>query len=348
MASDVHVRILFVACLFLGACAKGSDGSDTFDMNGVMSGQPGAAGAGSVDGSTQGTASTVNGVFINTGDATAPDPDAGKSPVDPSKVVKTEMGGYELGPEITMMMTNGKVDTGLNASEQGCGTVVGIVRDFKGYGEQGGHVDFESYKGDGVSPGLVANTLGSDNKPVYTGLCEAQNPPMATCPFGQETSSKIAFESWYHTMPPTNRAFLVYLIFAQNGSLATIDSQLFFPLDNAGFGNSGMGEDHNPHNFDFTTELHTKFKYVGGEVFTFQGDDDLWVFINGKLAIDLGGLHEARMAMVDLDASAAMLGLTKDKVYNFDLFHAERHQIGSHFHVDTTLTFSDCGDIPAR
>jgi fibro-slime domain-containing protein len=339
------VRILLAGFTLLAACAKGSDGSDTFDMNG-LSGQPGAAGAASADGSTQGASSTVNNVFINTGDATAPDPDAGKSPVDPNKVVKTEIGGYELGPEITMM--GGKVDTGINASEEGCGTVVGIVRDFIGYGEKGGHVDFESYKGDGVSPGLVQNTLGPDNKPVYTGICEA-SAPMATCPFGQETSNKIAFDSWYRTSPPTNRAFLVYLIFAQNGNnLATLDSQLFFPLDNAGFGNSGTGEDHNQHNFDFTTELHTKFKYSGGEVFSFTGDDDLWVFINGKLAIDLGGLHEARMAMVDLDASATMLGLTKGKVYNFDLFHAERHQIGSHFHVDTSLTFSDCGDIPAR
>ena len=49
--------------------------------------------------------------------------------------------------------------------------------------------------------------------------------------------------------------------------------------------------------------------------------------------------------MVDLDMSATMLGLTKGKIYAFDLFHAERHQVGSHFHVDTSLTFSDCGDI---
>jgi fibro-slime domain-containing protein len=213
---------------------------------------------------------------------------------------------------------------------------------------QGGHVDFENYKGDGVSPGLVGPGLSPDNKPIYTGLCEAPSPPMATCPFGQETANKIAFDSWYRTTPNINKAFLVYLVFAQNGPIATLDSQLFFPLDNAGFGNSGNGEDGNPHNFDFTTELHTKFKYTGGEVFSFTGDDDLWVFINGKLAIDLGGLHEARSAMVDLDMSATMLGLTKGNIYGFDLFHAERHQVGSHFHVDTSLTFSDCGDIPAR
>jgi fibro-slime domain-containing protein len=338
---------LFCAAVLFAACAKGSDPSSDFGTDNLGGDPGGGASSPSGDAGVTGAATTVAGPLLNTGDATAPDLDAGKSPVDPTKIVHTEMGGYELGPEITNMAMQGKVDTGINASEEGCGTVVGIVRDFIGYGQPHGDADFESFSGDGVSPGLVQPMLSADNKPIYTGICEA-NPPMDRCPFGQETTNKIAFDMWYRTMPGVNRAFLVYLIFANNGPIATLDSQLFFPLDNAGFGNSGTGEDHNQHNFDFTTELHTKFKYTGGEVFSFEGDDDLWAFINGKLAIDLGGLHEARMAMVDLDASASMLGLEKGKTYAFDLFHAERHQIGSHFHVDTTLTFSDCGDIPAR
>jgi fibro-slime domain-containing protein len=320
-------------------CGAGSPASRDFGA-GVNTMQNGGGGT------EMGSTTIVSGPMINIGDAAIPDPDAGQSPVDPAKIVKTEMGGYELGPEITA--TTGKVDTGINASETGCGTVVGIVRDFKGKNEPGGHPDFEAYTGDGVSPGLVADAIGSDNKPVYTGRCEMPNPPQGPCPFGQETSSKMAFDQWYRITPGVNLSFLVYLVFASNGTIASLDSQLFFPLDNAGFGNSGTGEDHNPHNFGFTTELHTKFKYGGGEVFSFTGDDDLWVFINGKLAIDLGGLHEARMAMVDLDASAAKLGISKGNVYGFDLFHAERHTIGSHFHADTTLTFVDCGDIPAR
>ncbi len=114
----------------------------------------------------------------------------------------------------------------------------------------------------------------------------------------------------------------------------------FFPLDSLGFGN--QGEDNN---FHFTTELHTQFKYNGGETFRFTGDDDLWVFINDRLAIDIGGIHGAANEEVNLDASAADLGISIGQIYSLDLFHAERHTSESNFRVDTNLEFVDCGEI---
>ena len=191
---------------------------------------------------------------------------------------------------------------------------------------RGGHPDFETFTGDGLK-GIVEDTLGSDQKPVY-----ASNGPTIY------TTGKTEFDQWYRNTDGINKPYLIFFFLVPNGGVYTFESNAFFPLDDAGWGNEG-----HPHNFHFTTEVHTKFKYNGGETFRFQGDDDLWVFINDKLAIDLGGLHAKQTQQIDLDTAASSLGISPGNVYSLALFHAERHTDESNFRIDTNLEFVDCG-----
>jgi len=199
--------------------------------------------------------------------------------------------------------------------------LAGTVRDFHDT-----NPDFENAIGD--DHGIVQTLLGSDAKPVYAGR-----------PTTPTTHGKTLFDAWYRDTPGVNLAvpFSIDLTHA-SGLLYVYDSNRFFPIDGQLFGNEGR-----PHNFHFTYELHAPFEYRGGETFTFAGDDDLWTYINGRLVIDLGGVHATESATVDLDSRAAQLGLEVGHVYPFDLFFAERHTTGSTFHIQTTIAgFSPC------
>jgi len=106
----------------------------------------------------------------------------------------------------------------------------------------------------------------------------------------------------------------------------------FFWLDEKGFGLEGRR-----HNYSFTMEMHTTFTYNRGLIFEFLGDDDVWAYINGKLAMDIGGIHVSLEDEIDLDAIADKFGLKAGRKYDFDFFYAERHTTNSRIKITTNL-----------
>lgn len=245
----------------------------------------------------------------------------------------------------------------------------GICRDFKWAGTTGGHADFEVVPrgGYGHYAGNVASQLDSDGKPVFTGtgkkvstqwrdsarrnimptLFDATRGDLAGAYTGTADpggiSSATSFAQWFRTIPGVNMAkeIPITLVRQPGTNLYVFDDRTdptyasrggFFPINNDLLGNpSGQSK-----NFGFTFELATEFIYRPnqGQAFTFIGDDDVWVFINGKLVIDIGGVHGATSQTIQLDRLTNLLPEQKNTL---TLFFAERHTTQSNCRIETTI-----------
>ncbi len=265
-----------------------------------------------------------------------------------------------------------------NASLPASLTLAGVVRDFKALNQTGGHPDFEKVPdgGYGHYVYICADQLDQDGKPVYASkgrklsvnyrdasgrnICPPrghlaaksgdQAGSVASSTGGAVTGGD-AFKQWFRDVPGVNMSapLSVKLVRQTGTNIYSFNDKNdakyanlggFFPINGELFGNySSTGK-----NFHFTYELNTKFVYKkgSGQVFTFIGDDDVFVFIDGKCVIDIGGVHSAVSQTIDLDRCS---WLVDGQEYSLKFFFAERHTTQSNFRIDTTLVLRNV-DLP--
>jgi fibro-slime domain-containing protein len=261
-------------------------------------------------------------------------------------------------------------------ADGGAGSIQAIVRDFRFYDATDSTTvpDFENppynedgngnpqpagqiYYGPWDDREVVTSTLGADGKPVY------KNPSGTTL----TTHGQAFFDKWYNDVPGTNYKVSVPISLTLDPSTGTYtyDSNVsgvpynvsgqsgngFFPIDDGTPYATPFGDQvptnaeppymGSPHNYSFTVEIDTVFTYAGGETFSFRGDDDVYVYINNQLVINLGGVHGPETANVDVET----LGLTVGQTYALNFFSAERHVTGSNIMFSTTLRLTS-GTIP--
>jgi fibro-slime domain-containing protein len=248
-----------------------------------------------------------------------------------------------------------------------------VIRDFKGWNEIGGHPDFEHYIGAGA-PGTVQSMLSATGVPTHVPECMPQTsngcaPLAGANPVWDPTVDW--FGMWYVDNATYSKTVVQTLsLLGQLGGVNSttcgtvgnpgctsyqFSTGAFFPIDDQGWGNGP-----NTHNYGFTSLVRHWFVYAGAATFSFKGDDDVWIFINKTLAVDLGGTHGSATGVITLDPSdgsgyvcdfvapgppsptsvcdsaartggghVVNLGLQRGALYEVAVFHAERHTSAS-------------------
>ncbi len=234
--------------------------------------------------------------------------------------------------------------------------LTGIIRDFLP-----SHLDFDLVPSQGWGHYMwnIAVEVDANGKPVYVGggsKVEAQcldlsarpicwalyDPDLGDTPAVQGNAddggitSVETFDEWFRDILGVNMSapHTVIGVKRDDGPYAgmyEVNIPQFFPIDGMLFGD---GTD--SHNYYFTFEIVATFTYdaAANHEFMVKSDDDVWVFLDGKMIADLGGMNGSPEQWVDL----SRLGLVDGQTYSIHFFKTNRSGGGNcRFHLLTNI-----------
>ncbi|KYQ91595.1 PA14 domain-containing protein [Tieghemostelium lacteum] len=183
--------------------------------------------------------------------------------------------------------------------------------------------------------------------PLYSELLSDRTPVT-------NYANDLEIYSWYHEVENISTPVYYGLDMVYNPSLGKYVTQFpdcvscasnafFFPIDGKGwddkvlYPNQYIYNDQNgvPRNYHFCMVLHASFMYTGGEIISISGDDDMFFYVNNRLAIDIGGVHSTTSGNTNLDQKRTELNIELGNRYPIDFFICERKTFGSSLNITT-------------